>query len=381
MPALIFLAYGSLFTLSLLDNIRSPYFPDLLQALQLNGTKGALYFSVTSLFAFIGSWSSHRLIQYRSSLFLLQVSSVIVALGFAAISRANNLSTLLMCCAFFGFGYGSINLAQNLIVVEASPIHLRRQIFSGLHSMYGLAALVAPLVSSLFRWMEWGWRQGFFSLACLALILPFVSLFFKAPRRDLNLAHEHKVAPMNRAEWKVCIIFALMMAGYLWGEIGISTRMVLWLRTELGYAPDLANFYLAGFFVMLLSGRILFSFKGFSGFDNWRILKLSAIGSAITFSLGLWLSPMWFCLCGLMMAPFFPVAMELVSEIFRGKSAQALGFVLGFGSLSVVLLHSVLGVLSDLFGVSHALIAAPITLGIIGLGLYVRERKVLLQSR
>lgn len=365
MSALIGLAYLSLLVLSLLDNIRGPFFPEVLSDLHLNGSLGSMFFATTSLFAFIGSWSSHRLLQQRSSLFLMGLASVIAAAGFAAISVSVQLPLLLLSCALFGWGYGAINLAQNLMVYESAPVHLRRRLFSGLHGMYGLAALLAPLIASLFRSFGFSWRQCFAVLALLPALLFLVSLRFKSPRP----AVEQVRVAMTRLEWRHCLLFALMMAGYLWGEVSISTRLVLWSRSALGYSPNAADLLLSGFFLTLLAGRIVFTFVHFSKIDNWRILQGSAALAAVTYLLALLHSPLWMVVVGLCMAPFFPVAMEQISTSFHAKSAQALGFILGFGSLSIVVMHLVLGVLSDAYGVGQALMVAPVALLIIALAL------------
>jgi hypothetical protein len=126
---------------------------------------------------------------------------------------------------------------------------------------------------------------------------------------------------------------------------------------------------LSAFFLTLLAGRVFFSFVHFAGLGNWLILCVSAGLSAVLYLLALHVSPLWFVACGLSLAPFFPMAMEQVSVSFHATGAQALGFVLGFGSLSIVLMHLVLGYCTDHFGLTAALHVAPAALLTIALGL------------
>ena len=351
--------------LGLLDNVRGPLFPEILSDMHLNGVWGATFFATTNLFAFVGSWSTHRVAHQRSSLFLLNVSCLGLALGFAAIATCHQLPLLLTACAFFGYAYGGLNLAENLIVSEAAPKHLRRRIFAGLHSMYGLAALLAPITASAARWMGLSWRQCFYCLAVLPLLILALGLRQKATRPK---AEDAGIA-MNRGEWIRCVIFSAMMAGYLWGEVSVSTRLVLWLRSERAFTPDMADFYLAGFFIALLGGRVLFSFVHFARFDNWTILWGSSGLAAVTYFLGLHHSPAWFVVTGLCMAPFFPIAMEQVAASFGRASGHALGFVIGCGSLSMVPMHLVIGYFTDTVGLTRALLVGPFTLACIFLGL------------
>lgn len=363
--ALIWVSYASLFILSLLDNIRGPFFPEILADMNLTGTSGSAFFAVTSLFAFIGSWSSHRILARISAKTLLCGSSLILAIGFGLIAKIHAFSLLLVACALFGFGYGALNLAQNVIIFEAGKPHLRRRLFAGLHSMYGLAALVAPIVASLFRHFGFSWRECFFILAATPLLAVAVSFELRPKTKKVAVVRAH----MNAQQWRVCGIFALTMAGYLWGEISASTRLVQWVRLERGFSPDSANLLLGGFFLTLVSGRVLFSSGFVSRFDNWMILRASAALSAVFYFLSLQFSPLWMVAAGLSMAPFFPVAMEQISDHFHSKSSHALGFVLGFGSLSIVVMHVWVGWLTDQMGITHALHVGPGALVAVALAL------------
>src|SRR5262249_55595117 len=154
----------------------------------------------------------------------------------------------------------------NLIVVEAAPAHLRRRWISGLHSMYGIAALWAPFTASFFRTEGWTWRHCFFALAFLPMGTMAVAARFKTKSASAkSLTH----LPLSRREWRLCLLFSVMCAFYLWGEISVSSRMVLWLRTDLGFAADRADLYLGGFFMAMLSGRVLFSMVHLARLGNW----------------------------------------------------------------------------------------------------------------
>ena len=148
--------------------------------------------------------------------------------------------------------------------------------------MYGLSALIAPFVATFFRHIGLTWRQGFFLLALLPLIVGGISRFVGTrSRRGPDLAPH-----MQWSEWRHCMLFAAMMAGYLWGEISVSTRLVLWLRSDLGWSADTADLFLAGFFLTLLAGRVVLSFVNFKQVSNWMILWMSAGASTLLYFFG-----------------------------------------------------------------------------------------------
>ena len=56
------------------------------------------------------------------------------------------------------------------------------------------------------------------------------------------------------------------------------------------------------------------------------------------------------------MAPFYPVAMNHLTELFGSRHApRALAFGIGLCSLMVVIMHVTIGVATDYFGLRNAL--------------------------
>src|SRR6185437_9510904 len=102
---------------------------------------------------------------------------ILMAAGFAAIALAQNLWSLLAFCAAFGFGFGILNVAQNLLILEGSSGPWRRRFFSGLHGMYAFASLLAPLICAAIFRMHRDWRFGFVVFAALVSISVITSFF------------------------------------------------------------------------------------------------------------------------------------------------------------------------------------------------------------
>jgi MFS family permease len=353
-PVLVVLAYVSLLALSLIDASRGPYYPDILQDLQVNATRGSLFFAVVSLTAFFGSWRSHGFVQRHSALRLLSWSSLMLGLGFAGIGLAPSEAIMLACCTLVGFSFGALNLAQAVLIFESTTdTKKRRRLYNGLHAMYGAAALGAPLLASFTREVGLTWRHAFAAMACLPVVVSFGSFFLRP--QGSKMRSTEPAAPLNRSEWKWCLFFALLVAFYLWGELSLSTRVVLWLRRDRGYSPETADLYLAGFFASMLAGRIVFSSMSFHSISNGTLLSVSAALGSVLYFAGLTYDPRLVIVAGLAMAPFYPVVMDQVARHFNRKSSQALGFVIGSGSLAVVLMHIAVGYISDQAGLTVAL--------------------------
>lgn len=363
MPALIVLAYASMLFIGMIDNIRGPFFLDISNEMHVNGTVGSLFFATMSAFCFIGSSCGHRLLRNRSAIYLMTLASFALTISFSLVGAAPNYFLLILAIVPFGFFYGALNFSQNALVVEAAKPLARRRLLSGLHSMYGLASLLAPLAASLFRWCGLGWRGSFIIIATLPAlsVLPVLNRVVRT--KWPNRAEPH--VPLTASEWSRLAFFGILLAGYLYGEISVGTRLVFWLRADRGFTPDRANLYMALFYFGLLFGRVAFSFIQFSNFSNERVLILSSFLAGVLYWFGLQLDPMYLVLSGLAMAPFYPIAMDEITVQFGAKGGAALGHALGISSIGVVTMHLGLGWLRDQIGMTAALgVCASALLGV-----------------
>jgi FHS family glucose/mannose:H+ symporter-like MFS transporter len=352
-PALILLAYISLLVSGIVDNIRGPLFPDIINEFSLSGSTGSLFFAVTSLMMIAGGWSAHHILCRRDALFLTWLSSFVFAIGMTLIGLAGGLISLLVGGALVGWSFSSWTVVQNLMVVQNAPPEFRRRFLNGLHSMFGIGALLAPLLASAFRSLGMDWRRSFLILALAPFTFGVWAFLWRS--RDRDRRGEEKPRGVSRGEWPTLFALGLILSGYLWGELSVTTRFVLWLRQDNGFAPDRANFYQTFFFTGLLAGRLALSFIHLPGISSWRILLMSAASSGLLYMIGLQVSPKLVLVAGLTMAPFFPVLMDLTNELLREKSSQALAFVVAFSSLAVVFMHVTVGIVSDHFGLTRAL--------------------------
>lgn len=346
-----------------MDNLRGPFFPEIIADLGLGATAASSFYAATSMAGFVGSFVSHRLLKNRNVLKVLTVMSVLFSAGFAGVSQSYSYPVLIFFCILFGWAYGFLNVLQNLLVAEAAPPAKRRRLLNGLQGMYGLAALSAPMTASLMRNLGFSWRTAFLSVALLALAVPVLSW----RKRGVHLhAHEDQpVERLNRRELGMVLFLAAIMCIYMWGELSASTRLVLWLRTERGFDPQSADMQLGLFFLGMLTGRVTFSFLSFENFNNRAILMLSSLSSSSLYLVGLHTFPWLIALSGAAFAPFFPVMVDECSTIFKRKSAQALGLIIGFGNMSIMAMHMTVGVLTGQFGLTAALHCGPIAMLIV----------------
>lgn len=356
-------AYLSLLSMGLLDNVRGAFYPDILNQFSLNDTLGAWFYMSTSLVAFVFSYYSGYFVKRFGILNGLRIGLVTLAIGYGFMGLSESFSQVIIGAVGFGVGFGLISSIINLAVSEGASYKYRRQLFSGLHTNFALAALMAPLISNFLISFNMTWEQSFVVVCILPVSVFIYALTQKERDSEVNIeAHAPSEASKAdlQAPWWVLVLMSLSLVFYLWTEIGIGSRLVVYSRRFEDLSAIEANTRLTFFFMSLLIGRILFSIR------NWRIsninvLCLSSFGSGFFILLGLNSSSYLICLSGFFMAPFFAVLIEYIVELYPKRSGAMIPIVIAFGSLGIVAMHFVIGALTDLFGIHAALYVAAVS--------------------
>jgi FHS family glucose/mannose:H+ symporter-like MFS transporter len=356
---LILLAYLSLFSLGLLDNARSPYFADILTDLQLSNTEGSLFFATVSSMAFFTAWAVPRLVEKFSLIMVVRFALLSMGIGFALVSRAQSLLSLIFMSVIFGLGFGILNVAQNLLILEGASSHMRRRLFSGLHGMYAFSSWLAPLIAAqLFR-LQVSWREAFLGYSSV-VVLALLSSFWASSKSGSDAqskANSESLAPSSSKKKLKLNSYGLIgsiISFYVVAELIIATRLPLYMRTVYEYTPEQAANLLAGFFLLLLIGRFLFLFIPFRS-SNLKIIEISLWLTLFSFLMGLLVHPWLFVLAGLTMAPVFGLSIDTVAEMFPEFSTQAVSSVIGLTCVYIVSMHILIGMLTDWLGIAIAM--------------------------
>ncbi len=356
--AYLLLAYVSLFGLGLADNTRGPVYPELLAQFSLTNSQGALFFWLASLFGMFNNLLTDRWLNkwgvmgsLRRYLFLLGSACVMIAI-------ADTIEVVWIGIAMMGASFGGLAVAQTLLVVHGSSPVRRTQALSGLHTMYGLASLLAPITVSFSYLLAWKWNQTFFVAATIPFALLLWSFKEKSTPR-LNL--EHKDEGNSTLGLKPLFWVATFTSLYVNSEILISSRLVQYVRAYEDYSPKQANDLLAGFFITLLAGRLLMTVVRVP-VKNSTLLKSSMGLAAITMGLGIFNNPLWFVACGYVMSPTFPCVIAYASEVFGAHTARVMAWIFTGNYVGLIVMHSSVGAITDAIGLKQALVLGPLFL-------------------
>lgn len=362
----IAVGYVSLLVLGFLDSVRGPFYPDIIIDLDLSDTLGSMFFVLVSVMTIFSGQITPEFVRRFGLLNAVRAGHAFLIAGAFGISLAPNFLLLAVACVTFGIGFGFINVGQNLLIIEGAKPHRQRQLLSGLHSIYAVASLLAPVSVSFLKMGGADWRSGFL-LFTLLPIGGFLCTFLAKSRKQEQPAFataDERSFVRGLKEWKGFFPYATQISLYIAAELALSTRLVLLMRREYGLSDITAPQYLTGFFAFLLLGRLIFTFFSFSKFSNHRIISFCLALSALFFTFGLLSSPYWLVLCGLSMAPVFGLSMDYLTEVFPKKSEAAIASTLAISGIYIITMHFVIGVLTQHLGIGKAMFLAPLFLAI-----------------
>jgi fucose permease len=378
---LLIVVYASLFAYGLIDNSRGPLFPEILKTYALNDSIGSSFFFVASLAALatnlISRWWLNAFSQLRSFIAFTWIQAVsLIVMGFAP-----NFAVLVFGSAIFGVSAGGTGVLVNLLVGSAVPAHLRRRAFAGLHCMYGISSLAAPLAVTLWLRGQMPWMWFFLALALGPIAVALASRKDRAQdRASVGRSHESgaarelsgdRVGQSNRTSWRRSLLLATTLALYVVAEVGLSSRLALHARRDLSFDVAQANRLVAGFFFGLFVGRLVFAAVTIH-ISHFRVLVVSSVFSLAFFALGLVVHPLFLAFVGLAMAPFYPVFVALIADDEPASAGAILAWCLAMQGVGLASMHAILGALADQFGLEKALWLGPMALlgALIGLVIY-----------
>lgn len=378
--AYVLFSYFSLFIFGLVDNSRGPIYPKVIEVFELSNSASSWIFTVSSLVSFfmalgIPLWIS-RFGAIRSSKAAMVFH--ILALGCMGFSGLTGKSygIFLLGSVFLGLAMGIQSVTVNLIISKVSSLENASRLFSGLHSMYGLASLIGPFIlGAVFRLgASWQWCLIFIALLPLIHLIAFRDL---APLGISAKAGQEEKASATKSldskfEWKNTIRLGGIFSFYIATEILVSSRLVFFFYSE-GIDLEKASYGLTVFFLFLLLGRVGFSFFT----PNIKPLNLLRISVCLTLSfylLSLLVHPYWLCLSGASISYFFPCGLNYIKNENK-EPESVISKVMMFVGAMLAGMHFFFGFVSDLYGIQAAMWLGVLFLCIVFLLLFTERSK------
>jgi MFS family permease len=354
----IFLTYLSIFCLGFLDNIRGPLFSEILKVFDLTDGQGAWFFTVGSIFSLLGAIVSFYIANRTDRVRGLRLSLLLLFIGGMSISLAVNFFMLLVGAAILGVGFGLSGTLQSILVTIGSSSHRRQQFVTGLHAMYGLASLLAPLLAATLMRFFNQWRFVFAAGACLPLLVITYTFFF-TPDLFHRARKQHEEKKIKSQIWTTDKFFLATILGlYTMVELLVSTRLSLYLQRKYAFDLQQSSLHLSYFYLVFLFSRLIFSIKKFNFYLKDQISVLLLI-SVFTLTIGISIQPWFLIFSAFFMAPCFPLCITYISEKYKHDLDSMMVVLFALQSFLVVSMHIAVGYLSDIFGLDKVIWIGP----------------------
>jgi Major Facilitator Superfamily. len=353
----IFLSYASLFVFGLSDNVRGPLFPEIMSHFQVSDSRGALIYALSNISGFIASHGCRYLLRRYDRLSVLRGGSLGLMVSMLGMGTAPYFWVFLVFSFCFGLSLGVLGLIPNILVPLGSSPTYRQRLLSGLHTMYGLASLLSPLLAALMEHLTGSWRWTFIAGASgplLLLLYTFHSSHKSLHTKAVTLSKEEHHAQKAK-NFKPQLYLALMLSFAVAAEIMVSSRLALYMRRTWEYDMESSSLYVTYFFVSMMLGRGLFAAVHFKKSPKF-LISASLVVTGVTILLGLYWHPIFLALTGFSIAPCYPLAISWISEEFPEDLDAVVSYMMATDSIMLILMHVFIGKLTDMMGIHQAIL-------------------------
>lgn len=353
----IFLSYASLFVFGLSDNIRGPLFPEIMKQFAISDSAGSLMFALSNISGFITSYACRYLLRRFDRLTVLRGGIIGLVLSMWGMAFAPVFPLFLLCSFVFGLSLGVLGLVPNILVPMGSSPERKQQMLSGLHTMYGMASLLAPLLAAGVEHFSGSWRWTF-AAASLAPLILFAYTFHRS-HRSLHTKAMSYTSEEHRAHkkknFKPQLFLAVMLSLAVAAEIMVSSRLALYMQRTWNFDMEASSLYVTYFFICMMLGRFLFAVVHFKRSPQF-LLSCSLIATAVFILAGVFIHPLFLAATGFTIAPFYPLAISWISSEFPQDLDAAVSYMMATDSLMLIIMHLGIGKLTDLFSIQEAML-------------------------
>lgn len=352
----IFLSYASLFVFGLSDNIRGPLFPEIMRQFAVSNAMGSLMFALSNISGFVSSHACRYLLRRYDRLTVLRSGAIGLTLSMWGMAASPVFPLFLFFSFLFGFSLGIIGLVPNILVPLGSSPHRKQQMLSGLHTMYGLASLLAPLLAASMEYFTGNWRWTFVAGSVGALSL--LAYTFHSSHNSLHTkasfcAEEHKAN--KKKNFKPQFFLAIMLSLAVAAEIMVSSRLALYMQQTLNFDMEASSLYVSYFFISMMMGRLLFTVIHFKHSPQF-LLSVSLFFTGVCILSGVFIHPLFLAASGFTIAPFYPLSISWVSTEFPEDLDSAVSYMMATDSIMLIFMHLAIGKLTDLFSIKEAML-------------------------
>ncbi|KAG0183271.1 hypothetical protein DFQ28_001839 [Apophysomyces sp. BC1034] len=266
-----------------------------------------------------------------------------------------------------GAGVGLLDAGMN---VYTANVPMATMMLNILHALYGVGAMISPLVNSVLLAYQLSWEYMYIFLAAIAFInLVLIAVCFRNVNLDgeeetVVAEEENGVVQSSPKELsKKDAIFnrmTLLCSSYILVYVGVEIILGGWgymFLTEGRHGNGIAmNRVMSGYWAGLAVGRLILGYVAGKFGEKSMITVFTVITVALLLTVSLVpniiIDSAAFVLIGFMIGPMFPTTVSLISKVLpRHWHATSIGFVAAVGASGAAVFPFITGIIAGKIGI------------------------------
>jgi fucose permease len=257
---LLVIIYVCFLGLGLPDSLLGAAWPGIYPELGVPVSVEAVGSAVIILGTIISSLNAARLIKKFGTYRVTLVSTLLTAAAIFGYGLAPNFFCLLLLGIPMGLGAGAIDAALNNYLA----LHYKASHMNWLHCFWGIGAMLGPVILSAFMYKESGWRQGYFAIGAVQVIVLLVLAASAKVWEKQNKGHEEKETTVIKLpdlmKIKGVKLSMLIFLCYCATEYTVVCWGSTYLVQSRGVSDAAAAGWISAYYLGISLGRILSGF-------------------------------------------------------------------------------------------------------------------------
>ncbi len=242
--------YLCLFSSAFIDNLRGPLLPIIAKDMSISYGKASSLLSLGSIGALISSFFLIWLLSRFSERRIAIGSCVFVILSVFLSLAVSSYASLIAYALCLGASIVTLNIISNILTIKGTPLKFQARALGGLHAMYGIGSLLAPLLAARLLIYNWSWATVF--LIALPIILLIISiLYWKAEEKGPAPQEEGSSFRLKY----IHVLLLLVFGFYVAAEVIGSSWLVPYLIETYSFSHINASDCMSMFFLLLMLTR------------------------------------------------------------------------------------------------------------------------------
>ncbi len=361
----ILIAFFCFVLIGISSGIPGVLLPSLISYYHVDNAVIGLLFLVSSIGYFLSAFMSGILVERLGMRGFLLVGASAFLLGTLGFGLKLPFAAIMLTRLLVGLGVGMIETGLN-IYITALP--RSASLLNYLHAVYGVGALIGPVVASTILVLNFGWNSTYFVLAILSLpmFLGFWLLYKDTSTTASYTPDEQKSKGSSTLADTLKLSVVWIASLFLLFYVGVEVSLGNWTYTFLLDARHqnalVSGWIVSGYWFGLTMGRfVLQTLAERLNMSNTTLVYV-CMASIILALLLVWFIPLEivtivsFCLIGFGLGPIYPLTVALTPRLVPARIVPgAIGFIVSLSIIGLAVFPWIAGILAQHVGIESLL--------------------------